>query len=164
MIFEHLLQINDALNPAVALLTRAQLWQGLLLRAEQPQLFMTHLDQVRIVVRGEYHLARELKFGSFTVRDRVRLEPMQRMLIETDASAENGRGLLTITIEEPASNLLQLRFKYEIHRARSDEAEQEALYDRFIQSAYVAADIDCVRLIRHYAASGAPIVGTPAAD
>ena len=32
--FEHLVQVNDPLNPLAETLTREQLWQGLVLRAE----------------------------------------------------------------------------------------------------------------------------------
>lgn len=148
MRFEHLVQVNDPLNPFIEPLTRAQLWQGLLLRAEQPGVFMHHLEGARIVARGELSLARELDFGSFKVRDRVRLEPMQRMLIETEASQDRGVGTLSVSIEEPGEALLQLRFQYHLQRTRSEDAAQEAMYDRFLKSAYLQADIDCVRIIR----------------
>lgn len=148
MRFEHLVQMNDPLSPLVEPLTRAQLWQGLLLRAEQPGVFMTQLADARIVVRGDLSIARELNFGSFKIRDRVRLEPMQRIVIETEATRDHGVGTLTVSIEEPGDELLQLRFEYQLSRARFDDAAQEAMYDEFIKSAYLQADIDCVRIIR----------------
>ncbi|MHA0111691.1 AtaL-like protein, partial [Klebsiella pneumoniae] len=40
MKFNHLIQINDPLNPLIDSLTREQLWRGLVLRAESPRLFM----------------------------------------------------------------------------------------------------------------------------
>jgi hypothetical protein len=152
MRFEHLVQINDPLNPLIEPLTRGQVWQGLLLRAERPQVFTAHLVGARIVVRGEYYLARELDFGSFKVRDRVRLEPMQRMLIETDPSDDFSFGTLTVTIEEPGVDHLQLRFEYVVQRTHGETLQQEASYDRLVKAAYHAADIDCVRIIRHHAA------------
>ena len=45
MNFEHLIQINDPLNPFVESMTREQVWQGIVLRAEQPQLFVIGLDR-----------------------------------------------------------------------------------------------------------------------
>jgi hypothetical protein len=142
MKFEHLVQVNDPLNPLIEPMTRAQLWQGLRLRAEQPAAFITHLTGSRIVVRGDFSLARELDFGSFKVRDRVRLEPMQRMIIETEATEDRGIGTLIITIEEPGAELLQMRFAYQLQRTRQDDALQEAMYDQFIKSAYRQADIE----------------------
>jgi hypothetical protein len=129
-------------------LTRAQLWKGLLLRAEQPCVFMEHLEGARIVLRGELLLARELDFGSFKVRDRVRLEPMQRMVIETEAAEDRGVGMLIVSIEEPGNGLLQLRFEYQLERTLYDDPAREAMYDKFIKAAYLEADIDCVRIIR----------------
>lgn len=152
MRFEHLVQINDPLNPLIEPLTRTQVWAGLILRAERPQTFMAHLEGARIVARGEAYLVRELDFGSFKVRDRVRLEPMQRMIIETESAADRGVGTLVMTIEEPGSEQLQLRFEYDLQRTPSDGPEQEAIYDRFVKAAYLEADIDCVRIIRQRAA------------
>ncbi len=148
MRFEHLVQVNDPLHPLIEPLTRAQVWQGLLLRAEQPGVFLPQLSTSRIVARGDLSLARELDFGSFKVRDRVRLEPMQRMVIETEAAADRGVGTLIVSIEEPGAELLQLRFAYHLERRHHDDPAQEAMYDRFIKSAYLEADIDCVRIIR----------------
>ncbi|MGE0114904.1 MAG: SRPBCC family protein [Steroidobacteraceae bacterium] len=155
MRFEHLIQVNDPLSLLIEPLTRAQLWRGLMLRAEQPCIFMEHLDGARIVARGEWSLARELDFGSFKVRDRVRLEPMQRIVIETEAAQDRGVGTLSVSIEEPGNGLLQLRFEYRLERVRMDDAAQEAMYDQFIKSAYIAADIDCVRIIRQRVAEEA---------
>jgi Acetylaranotin biosynthesis cluster protein L len=155
MRFEHLVKVNDPLNPLLEPLTRAQLWQGLLLRAEQPGVFAENIERARIVARGELSLARELDFGSFKVRDRVRLEPMQRMTIETEATQDCGVGLLTVSIEEPGAELLQLRFEYQLSRNHFEDAAQEAIYDKFIKSAYLEADVDCVRIIRQRVAQDA---------
>lgn len=155
MRFEHLVQVNDPQNPLVEPLTRAQLWQGLLLRAEQPAVFAENIEAARIVARGELSLARELDFGAFKVRDRVRLEPMQRMVIETEATEDCGIGVLTMSIEEPGAELLQLRFQYRLSRKRVEDAAQEAMYDQFLKSAYLEADRDCVRIIRQRVAQEA---------
>ena len=42
--FEHIVQVNDPANPQVADITRAQLWEGLLLRARCPQRFIEGID------------------------------------------------------------------------------------------------------------------------
>ena len=148
MRFEHLVKVNDPLHPLLEPLTRAQLWRGLLLRAEQPGIFMAHLTSSRIVARGKALLARELDFGPFKVRDRVRIESMQRIVIEAEAAQENSVGTLTIDIEEPGDALLQLRFDYQLQRPKRENSVQEAMYDQFIKSAYLQADLDCVRIIR----------------
>lgn len=152
MKFVHLVKINDPLNPLIEPMTREQVWSGLVLRVEQPQTFMPHLVGARIVARTDHCVARELDFGSFKVRDRVTLEPMKRIVISTEAGEDRAAGSLTMTIEEPGAEQLQLRFEYDLARVRQDDAAYEAMYDRFIKSAYMEADIDCVRIIRQRAA------------
>ena len=48
MKFEHLIEINDLLNPLMDTITREQLWRGLVIRAESPKLFVPHLDDAEI--------------------------------------------------------------------------------------------------------------------
>lgn len=152
MRFVHLVKINDPLNPLIEPLTREQVWNGLVLRAEEPQAFIPHLVSARIVARIDHCVARELDFGSFKVRDRVTLEPMRRIVISTEASDDRAAGSLIMTIEEPGAEQLQLRFEYDLARVHHDDAASEAMYDHFIKSAYTEADIDCVRIIRRHAA------------
>src|SRR5512137_452669 len=77
MRYEHLVQINDPLMPLLDTLTRNQLWQGLVLRAEEPTQFVLGLENATIhshdIRDGVHELTRTLDFGSFQVEDRVRL-------------------------------------------------------------------------------------------
>src|ERR1017187_7373407 len=79
MQFSHLIQINDPFNPLIDPLSREQLWRGLVLRAENPLLFVIALDGFEIVERGDNMLARELRFGKLALRDRIRFEPMKQV-------------------------------------------------------------------------------------
>ena len=42
--FEHIIQVNDPANDELPMLTRAQLWEGLVLRARRPDRFNTSLQ------------------------------------------------------------------------------------------------------------------------
>ncbi|MBX9850071.1 MAG: DUF1857 family protein, partial [Rhodocyclaceae bacterium] len=44
MNFEHLIEINAPGNPMIEPLSRNQLWQGLVIRAENPELSVLGLD------------------------------------------------------------------------------------------------------------------------
>lgn len=154
MHFVHIIKINDPRHPLLNVLTREQVWRGLVRRAERPQEFLPQLIDCVIVMRGDSTLARELDFGNFTVRDRVRLVPMQSVSFVTDAGPTIAESRLVIGIEEFADNPLQLRFTYDTARERSDNAEMEEQYDRIIQSAYLQADIDSIRVIRALADAG----------
>jgi hypothetical protein len=154
MRFVHIIEINDPRNPLLDILTLEQVWRGLLRRVERPGEFLPQLKTSLIVMRGDSTLARELNFGDLIVRDRVRLVPMQSVRFDTEATATIPSGSLVIAIEAHDADHLQLRFTYTTQRERSADEKTEAQYDRFVQSAYLQADIDSVRVIRALANCG----------
>ena len=153
MKFEHLIQINDPLNPLMDTITRAQLWRGLVLRAEQPTLFVPHLDECTIGERAAGSLQRRLRYGDLVVEDRVVLDPLNEVRYEVPAQGEIPASLLVMKIEMPDEHNLLVRFSYDDgHPASADAASQ--MYDDFKRSAYQAADVDTVRIVRELAAAG----------
>lgn len=148
MKYEHLIQVNDPNDPAIIPLTRAQLWKGLVMRAEHPGDFVYGLDAMRIRARGTGFIERELHFGARVVNDRVEFlaDKSTRYLIEP--SAEFPASQLNICIEEPEPEQLFLRCSYET--VLLDGAEYEA----FVKAAYFQADLDAVSRIRLLAANG----------
>ena len=150
MNFEHLVQVNDPLNPLAETLTREQLWEGLVLRAEQPQLFVLGLDSCTIVSRTADTLERELHYGHATVRDRVTLTSNESVRYDILATEAHVGGSLTMTIEQPDALQLFLRFEYETTLPTPD-TEDDRHTSEIVKSAYREADIDTVRLIREYA-------------
>lgn len=150
MNFEHLVQINDPLNPLAEVLTREQLWEGLVLRAEQPQLFVLGLDGCTILARTADSLERELQYGHATVRDRVTFTPRESVRYDILATDAHIGGSLTMTIEQPDDLQLFLRFEYATTLPTPD-SEDTRQTSEIVKSAYREADIDTVRLIREYA-------------
>ncbi|MFD1555723.1 SRPBCC family protein [Paraburkholderia silviterrae] len=149
MNFEHLIQINDPLNPLVPPMTREQLWEGLVLRAEQPQLFVIGLDDCTILSREGNTLERELHYGHATVRDRVTLTPNENVRYDISPTADYVGGSLTMTIEQPDELQLFLRFEYRTTLPTAD-TEDDRQTSEIVKSAYRESDIDTVRLIRQY--------------
>lgn len=157
MRFEHLVEINDPMMPLLAELTRAQLWRGLVARAENPALFTPALDRADIESRRQHdgitELARTLDYGTFTVHDTVHLHPEQRTEIHTSAGPTWPASTLTISIDEPQPGALFLRFVYE-----SAEVEGSGDLDdvtvKLRKQAYQAADLDTVQRIRQLAEDG----------
>ncbi len=159
MRFEHLVQINDPLNPLQESLDAAQLWRGLVLRAEQPQQFVMGLAGFAIRSRtteaDAITLARTLDFGSFSVHDKVLLTPPFKSQTLSDAGPTWAASRLTITIETPALESLFLRFVYEFDEANAEAGADAAEILALRRQAYHAADLDTVARIRALAASGA---------
>jgi len=151
MKFEHLVEINDPKDPRIEPLTRLQLWHGLVLRAEKPTHFIPHLDSCTIVERADSMVSRRLDFGNLIVHDRVHyiIENQVRFLIPEQG--EILASTLEMTIEEPQSGRLFVRFTYE---DPSPEDGPDAFYNDFKRSAYREADIDTIRIIRQMAAQG----------
>jgi hypothetical protein len=147
--FEHLIQINDPSNPLVQPMTREQLWEGLVLRAEQPQLFVLGLDSCTILAREGNTLERELHYGHATVRDHVTLTLGESVRYDIAATDTYVGGSLTMTIEEPEEDQLFLRFDYRTTLPTAD-TEDDRQTSEIVKSAYRESDIDTVRLIRQY--------------
>ncbi|GLU30170.1 SRPBCC family protein [Trinickia caryophylli] len=150
MNFEHLVQVNDPLNPLVDTLSRDELWEGLVLRAEQPQLFVIGLDSCTILSRGDRTFERELHYGPATVRDRVTLTPNESVRYDIMATEAHVGGSLTMTIEQPDEMQLFVRFEYTTTLPAA-QTEDDRRTSEIVKSAYREADIDTVRLIRQYA-------------
>ncbi|MES2149991.1 MAG: SRPBCC family protein [Pseudomonadota bacterium] len=153
MKFEHLIEINDPLNPLIDTLSRAQLWRGLVLRADHPKLFVPHLDECQIEQRDGTGFRRRLRYGELVIEDRVLLTELQEVRYEVHQQGEISASQLRVTIESPSQHTLFVRFRYDDgHDAATDAAN--AMYDEFKKSAYQEADIDTIRIVRELAAAG----------
>ena len=153
MKFEHLIEINDPLNPLIDTLTMEQLWRGLVLRAESPKLFVPHLDECIIEQRSENGFSRQLRYGELVIADRVTLHPMRQIRYDVAAQKDITASSLTMTIETPQPELLFVRFEYDDGRDAETDAAN-AMYDEFRRSAYQESDIDTIRVVREMAAEG----------
>jgi hypothetical protein len=145
--FEHLVEVNDLSRPDLALVTREQLWRGLVLRAMRPELFVPHLTECRIVSRSATALRRILTYGEVAITDEVRLHEGDHVHYAIAAQGEVARSSLHVRIEEPVAGALLVRFVYEDDRVSRPGSEDE-LFDRFRRGAYEEADVHTVRVIR----------------
>lgn len=153
MRFEHLVEINDVSNPRAAIITRAQLWRGLVLRAEQPAAFVPSLSEVTILARSEAHMVRIARYGETTITDEVRFAPLEHVRYEVAAQGDIPRSSLQMTIEEPQPGALFVRFLYEDERGEPKDADAR-MFDEFRRNAYEQADIDTIGTIRWLVSAG----------
>lgn len=151
MHYEHIVAVNDLGNPQTLVLSRAQLWQGLMLRAESPQLFNPHIENVAILERTATVLLREIDFGNMQVREHIHLQEGVSLRHDTEPGANHAGGKLLVSIEEPDQDSLFVRFAYDIPAPQDAEAEQLISY---LQEMWRQMDVECVRLIRELAESG----------
>ena len=153
MNFSHLIQVNDPTNLLIEALTREQLWNGLVLRAERPALFVLALDEVHILERNEHTLIRELRFGKAKIRDKVCFENLQQVRYDTDADGDIPAATLVMRIEEPQSGQLFVRFEYETPGGLG-QGDEDEFYSGFVKNAYMKADLDTIFNIRRLVDEG----------
>lgn len=157
MRYEHLVEVNDPLNPLLDPLTREQIWNGLVLRAEEPARFQEQVESSAILERGEGYLEREVYLGNLRVRDRIRFDPMSTVHYQTQPGENHGGGSLTMTIEEPAPGHLFVRFLYQTALSEVTHYETDAgdaYFAPYVKAAYEQADIETIRRIREFADAG----------
>lgn len=147
--FEHLVEINDPADPSIAPLSRAQLWRGLVLRAEDPRRFVYGLDACLVAERGPDFMVRRLRFGKKIVSDRVSFTGSESIHYAVAASEDYPASSLNIRIEEPAPGRLFLRFVY-----ASEAPGADASFEDVVKQAYFEADLDTVARIRQLAVEG----------
>ena len=153
MKFEHLVEINDLLNPLIDVITREQLWRGLVLRAESPRLFVSYLDDAVITDKTEVGMTRRLRYGELIVNDTVTFSHLNHVHYDVPAQGDIPSSTLRMIIEEPQPAQLFVRFIYD--DGNSDNAgDADQMYNDFRKSAYEEADIDTIRIIRELADAG----------
>lgn len=153
MHFEHLIQINAPHDSLLPLISRAQVWRGLALRAYDPASFVMGMEgcSIRNHVRDEAVevLDRTLYYGSFEVQDRVTVDSGQyRIRVDVQGTANWPSCTAVTNIEEPEPASLFVRFTYEWD---DDDPLEQALDDTARElraQACMAVDMDTVARIR----------------
>ena len=153
MKFQHLVQINNPLHPLIDSLTREQVWRGLVMKAENPLLFVPTLDSFKLLARHAGSIERELHFGRLVVRDRISFQPPERTRQEIDAAGEIPAATLVTSIEAADEMQLFVRFDYTSHPNKGAPAVDQLCQD-FVELAYVEAGTDAIRTIRRLVIEG----------
>jgi len=147
--FEHIVQVNDLSNKAITAISRQQLWEGLVLRARNPEKFNPGLNcDSGDVIDNEF--LRTITAGESSFREKVVMQPQQQICTETIAGFDQIKAQSTTSIEEPEIGSLFVRFKY-----KRDLEESSDLVDigEHLKAAYVQLDRDAIAMIRMLAES-----------
>jgi hypothetical protein len=146
---EHIVRINDPANVTGDWLTREQLWAGLRHTVLAPQLLDESIDAASIEEIVPGRLRREIRRGRHITHDEVELVPNDSVRIRADAAGAFAGSTLTIRIEEPAPEMLFVRFTYDVCGLEELRDDQE---DTARCSAYQSLDIERIRQARRHAA------------
>ena len=147
--FEHLVQVNDLTNTDITALTRNQLWQGLVLRARNPDKFNKSLHCTSEEF-DENEFVRTIDTGNSSFCERVVLYPEEKICTRTIAEPKQIHAESTACIEEPEAGYLFVRFSY---KRELDGADGQVDVAEHLKSAYVQIDRDAIAMIRLLAQS-----------
>jgi hypothetical protein len=150
---EHIVRINDPANVAGAWLTREQLWAGLHHTVVAPELLDETIDSASVEEIVPGRLRREIRRGRNAMNDEVELVPNESLRIRADSAGAFAGSTLTIRIEEPAPEMLFVRFTYDVCGLDDPRDEQE---DTARCSAYHSLDIERIRAVRRFV--GQPLI------
>ena len=148
--FEHLVQVNDLSNPHITPITRAQLWQGLVLRARNPDRFNPGLSCQSDDMLGN-QFTRTIRAGDSTFCEKVTLHQEDKIHTATLPDLNQLKSESTATIEEPEAGYLFVRFRY-LRELIVDTDSVDV--GEYLKAAYVQMDRDAVAMIRMLAVSG----------
>jgi hypothetical protein len=142
----HLVRVNDPANAVDVFMSREQLWTGLWQTIVAPYSFDATVDACTVDHVGSDRLERSLTRGGVTSTDAVDIAPTDSLNIR--AGGSHAGSSLRIAIEEPAPQMLFVRFTYELAGSPDLPPEQAAA----LRAAYEASDVDRMRQVRRYVA------------
>ncbi|MDA1372950.1 MAG: DUF1857 family protein [Proteobacteria bacterium] len=142
--FEHIVQVNDPGNSDFVVLTRDQLWQGLVLRARNPEKFNRSLQCQSETPEGNEFI-RTIEAGGASFCERVILYPQEKICTRTLADQDQINAQSTTCIEEPEEGYLFVRFTY---KRDLDSRDDRVDVGEHLKSAYVQIDRVAIAMIR----------------
>jgi hypothetical protein len=137
--------VND--DPETPQLDQDQVWQGLLLKANDALPFVPQMESCHVLTRGDGWLERDILLKGVPLRERVTFEPRRRVLFERIRGAELGR--IENVIETDDEGRLTLRFSFALtHEDLEEGSDAEREHFAPMLPAYesaVAATLAAVR-------------------
>lgn len=113
-------------EPAKALLSRHEVWAGLLMKANNALPYVPQMQKCDVIERGDGWLVRDILLNNVPLRERVTFEPERRVLFERIAGSERGR--IENVIGEDDRGNLTLTFSFGLSKdgiAPGSEAERQ---------------------------------------
>jgi hypothetical protein len=117
---EESVPVNDPTRPDLPVLNRSQVWQGLVMKAEDATRFVPIITYCKVIERFEGGFIREVNLRDGRMRERVTLTPEQRVRFEQLDGPLKG-GMVDNSIDEAADGKLSLRFAFYLPEGASME-------------------------------------------
>ena len=101
-------------EPGEPILSRQDVWQGLIMKANNALPYVPQMKKCEVVERGEGWLLRDILLGEEPLREKVTFEPERRVIFERVAGNEPGR--IENTLGEDERGNLTLTFSFSLTR------------------------------------------------
>lgn len=143
--------VNDPAEPGAPVLTRDDVWDGLVMKAENALPFVPKMEKCDVVEQRENFILRDVNFAGDDLREAVTLTPKSKV----EFKRVEGRVLGTITNEilgDSAEDLeLKFSFALEINGVEAGSKEEKD-YEDNMRGAYEGAVVATLGAIRKLAA------------
>lgn len=117
---EESVPVNDPTRPDLPVLNRSQVWQGLVMKAEDATRFVPIITYCKVIERFDGGFIREVNLRDGRMRERVTLTPEQRVRFEQLDGPLKG-GVVDNFIDEAPDGKLSLRFVFYLAEGASME-------------------------------------------
>lgn len=145
MFYQHTLNVSDPEKDFWP--SPTEVWEALLLRVMQPDIFLQGLVGFQILSDDGETAVRQLDFGAAQVRDQVTRNAGAGWLKFDVARTESHAGGSLIIAMDIRQRNVALSFTYQTTMSDSDTADGVAPSE-YVRAAYRASDADTVRVIR----------------
>ena len=126
----HTIPVNDT-EPR---LTRAQLWEGLVLKAEDPVTFLDAMSCCKVVESGENWLLRDFTLRGEDMQERVTFEPQERVTFVRTKSSAMGTVMNEIIELDDGELGLRFIFRLDVDGVEDGSPEEAEFAERMSKS------------------------------
>jgi Domain of unknown function (DUF1857) len=143
----HSVLVNDAGDPQTPVLTRDDVWDGLVMKAENALPFVPTMEKCDVVEQRENFILRDIRFAGDDLREAVTLTP--KTSVEFRRVQGRVQGVITNEILESPNGELELKFSFalEIEGAEPGSREERD-YEAAMRDAYLGAVVATLAAIR----------------
>lgn len=121
-------------NTEAPKLTRAQIWKGLLLKAENPVPYLEAMSACTVIERGDNWLLRDFTLRGEDMQERVTFEPEERVTFVRTKSSAMGTILNEILELDDGELGLRFTFSLDVEGLDNGSDEEAAFAERMSQS------------------------------
>ncbi|HCH57490.1 MAG TPA: DUF1857 domain-containing protein [Rhodospirillaceae bacterium] len=144
----HTMPINDR-EPY---LTRPQIWQGLVLKAENPVPFLDAISACNVIERGDNWLLRDFTLRGEDMQERVAFEPEERVTFVRTKSTAMGTVMNEVVETNDGEMGLRYTFSLEVEGLEDGSAEEAEFADRMSKSYFQGVESTLAEIRRRVTA------------